>query len=126
MKLWIAMFLVILVILIGGICVERSILKTTDSLSHDLDLLQEHVKAKRWPEAKKLCGEIERCWSQRKKTWIPFIHNHELDTISENLTRIVSLLEGEEQNDALVEIAVVKVRLVQLHHQEVLTLQNIF
>ncbi len=42
------------------------------------------------------------------------------------LPALSSLLEGEEQNDALVEIAVVKVRLVQLHHQEVLTLQNIF
>ncbi len=126
MKLWIALFLLIVVIFISGIFVERSILKTTDTLSHELDLLQQHVKAERWQEARKLCGKIERFWSRQKHIWAPFIHNHELDTIAATFTRIVTLLENEEKSDTLVEIAVVKVLLVQLHHQEILTLQNIF
>jgi len=125
-KLWIVMFLVIVVIFVGGIYLERSILKATDKLSHELDTLQAHVKAERWQEANKLCGEIEEYWVRKKKYWHPFIHNHELDTVAECFTRIVSFLDSEEKSEALVEIAVVKVLLVQLHHQEILTLENIF
>lgn len=126
MKLWVVMFLVMAIILAGGTYIERSILKTTDNLSHKLDTLEEHVKAERWQEAKILCNEIDRYWSKQKEKWSPFIHNHELDTIAITFSRLVSLLESEEDSDALAEIAVVKVLLVQLHHQEVLTLQNIF
>lgn len=126
MKLWITMFVVMAIIFAGGVFVEHSILKTTDNLSHELDLLQEHVKGERWQEAQKLCTEIEHYWSRQKELWSPFIHNHELDTIALSFTRIISLLQSMEQGEVLAEIAVVKVLLVQLHHQEVLTLQNIF
>lgn len=126
MKLWVVMFLVMVAIFAGGTYVEHSILKTTDTLSHKLDTLQGHVEAERWQEANPLCSEIDHYWSRQKEKWSPFIHNHELDTITTSFTRIVSLLKSEEQSDVLAEIAVVKVQLVQLHHQEVLTLKNVF
>lgn len=126
MKLWIILLVIIVAIVWGGIVIENSILKTTNQLSHELDSLQEHVKANRWDEARRICRGIDHYWSTQRKLWGPFIHNHDLDVIAENLAHIVSLLDSEEKSDVLAEIAVVKVRLVQLHNQEILTLENIF
>ncbi|HHY08933.1 MAG TPA: DUF4363 family protein [Firmicutes bacterium] len=126
MKLWIVMFVVMAAIVIGGFYLEKQVLKTTDSLSHDLDQVQRHVKAGRWQEAVTLCRSVGKKWAAQMDAWSPFIHNHELDLIAIALARAVSLLESRDESAALAEITAIKMQLVQMHHQEILTLQNVF
>lgn len=126
MKLWIAMLFVMLAIIAGGMYMEHHILKTTDHLSQSLDLVQEAVRNDQWLDALTLSDQISKTWSKHQKYWGPFIHNHDLDVIAGHLARLKSYLETEEKGSSLAEISVLKIQLVQLHHQEVLTLQNIF
>lgn len=126
MKLWIVMSLVLISIVIGGLFLQQSILKTTDRISHNLDLVQGAVRNNQWREALAMRDKAEREWHLQKNRWTPLIHNHDLNTITIHLARLKSFLESEEEASALAEIAEMKLKLVQLHEQEVLTLENIF
>ena len=101
-------------------------LTTTDRVSQSLSTIEEYIRADKWSEAEKICRETSQDWGKIIHKWNPFLHNQELDLVAIDLARLLSLLENREKTDALVEIAGLKVQLVQLHHQEILTLQNIF
>lgn len=126
MRLWLAMLIIMAVVVAAGVYIEQQILKTTDNISTELDLVQKQAEAGAWPEAVRVCQQIEQRWSAQRELWSLFIHNHELDVVALYLARAVSLLQNRDLSAALAEINVIKVQLVQLHHQEVLTLQNIF
>lgn len=126
MRLWVVMLLVMLVIIAGGIFLERSILITTDSISRSLDAIEDYVSNGQWSEAEELCRKIDQDWARQTEVWKPFLHNEELDVVALDVARLLSLLENREKANALLKISVIKVQVVQLHHQEILTLQNIF
>lgn len=126
MRLWIILLLIIAGIIAAGTYLERSVLRTTDLISHKLDQIQSFVKENHWSKAQTLCEEVDKKWSDQKEAWSPFIHNQELDVVALHLARLLALIENQVQADALAEISVLKVQIVQLHHQEILTLQNIF
>ncbi|NLJ80113.1 MAG: DUF4363 family protein [Firmicutes bacterium] len=126
MRLWIALLLIMVIIIGTGIYIENQILNVTNLISKKIDLVQEQIKEDKWQEALELCRRIEKQWSAQRELWSLFIHNHELDIVALDLARAVSLIKERDQSAALAEISVIKVQLVQLHHQEVLTLQNIF
>ena len=126
MKLWVVMFVIMTVIIVSGVKLEHSLLTTTDRVSQSLSTIEEYIRADKWSEAEKICRETSQDWGKIIHKWNPFLHNQELDLVAIDLARLLSLLENREKTDALVGIAGLKVQLVQLHHQEILTLQNIF
>ncbi len=126
MKHWVVMFVIMTVIIVSGVKLEHSLLTTTDRVSQSLSTIEEYIRADKWSEAEKICRETSQDWGKIIHKWNPFLHNQELDLVAIDLARLLSLLENREKTDALVEIAGLKVQLVQLHHQEILTLQNIF
>lgn len=126
MKLWTAMFFIMIAIIVVGFSLESSILKATDSLSRSLDLVKESVRSARWQEALELWEQIDKTWRVHQEHWNIFIHNDDLDDVTIHLARLKSYLENEEQASSLAEIVEVEIQLVQLHKQEVLTLKNIF
>lgn len=126
MRLWIVMFVVILLFITGGLFLERSILKTTDYLSHNMDQIQEYVRNSQWLEALELCDKIDETWSKQQRIWSPFIHNHDLDVVTGYLARLRCFLEGREWSHSLAESNMIKLQLVQIQQQEIITLSNIF
>lgn len=105
---------------------EQSILKATNRLSHTLDEIKVAVRNNQWQEALDLRGEIDVTWELQQGLWDPFIHNHDLDTITVHLARLKSFLESEDKALALAELAEMENQLMQLHKQEVLTVKNVF
>ena len=125
MKLWIVMFVIMIIILAGGLFLEQSILKATDRLSHTLDLVKDAVRDNQWQEALTLRDQIDETWRQRQERWSPFIHNRDLEAVTVFLARLKSFLESEDQALALAEIVELEIQLVQLYKLEVLTLKNV-
>lgn len=126
MKLWIVMFMIMIIIFVGGLFLEQSILKATDRLSHTLDLVKDAVRDNQWQKALTLRNQVDETWRLQQERWSPFIHNHDLDAITVYLARLQSFLESEEQAQALAEIVELEIQLVQLYKLEVLTPKNVF
>jgi hypothetical protein len=126
MKLWIVMSLVIIAIIVGGLFLQQSILKTTDRISRTLDLIQDAVRNNQGQEALALRDKVDHEWRLQENRWTPLIHNHELNTVTIHLARLKSFLASEDESSALAEIAEMRLKLIQLHEQEILTLENIF
>ncbi len=125
MKLWIVMFIVLGVIVVGGLSLEQSILKVTDRLCHTMDLIKDAVRSNQWQEALELHNQVDQNWRKQKKYWDPFIHNQDLDVITVHLARLKVFLESNEKAATLAEIVEMDIQLLQLHEQEILTLKNI-
>jgi len=96
MKLWVVMLIVMILIIVGGVYIESTILKTTDHLSRKLDLIQQEVMNDQWSNAVDLCSQIEHAWSEQQDKWSPFIHNHDLDVVANQLARLKAHLTAEE------------------------------
>ena len=122
MKLWIVMFVLMIIIVLAGLFLEQSILKATDRLSHTLDLVKDAIRDNQRQEALRLWDQVDEKWFRQQASWSPFIHNHDLDAVTVHLAR----LKSEEKASALAELAEMEIQLVQLHKQEVLTLKNVF
>ncbi|NLM42278.1 MAG: DUF4363 family protein [Firmicutes bacterium] len=125
MKLWIAMFLVLVVIIAGGLYLESAILKTTDQISRTLTSVKAAVRNDQWSEALASVNAIDERWSRCKDVWSPFIHNHDLDTVTLHLARLKAFLETHDKGSALAEITNIEIQLLQVRQQEVLSLQNV-
>lgn len=126
MKLWIVMLLVMVTIIVGGLYLEHSILKTTDYLFEALEQVQDHVRGNQWQEAKENFAKLNSDWLKQKEHWSPFIHNHDLDVITGHLVSVFGYLETQETAHILAEINLIKLQLNQLHDQELLSLKSIF
>ena len=71
MKLWIVMSLVIIAIIVGGLFLQQSILKTTDRISRTLDLIQDAVRNNQWQEALALRDKVDHEWRLQENRWTP-------------------------------------------------------
>lgn len=125
MRLWIAILAVIVLIIAGGLWLEQSILKTTDHISRNLDLVKEAVRNSQWQTALEMYAQIETTWQMQKEHWTPLIHNHDIERVTIYLARLKGFLESEDQGPSLAEIAEMEIQLIQLHQQEVLTFKNV-
>ena len=60
-----------------------------------------------------------------KRTGGLLIHNHELNTVTIHLARLKSFWQVK-MSPLPAEIAEMRLKLIQLHEQEILTLENVF
>lgn len=125
MKLWLAMFVILVVIITSGLYLESAILKTTNQISRSLNVVKNAVSNGQWSAAQQDVTALEQRWARCKDVWSPFIHNHDLDTVTLHLARLKAFLEAQEQGAALAEITQIEIQLLQLRQQEVLSLQNV-
>ncbi|WP_461371689.1 DUF4363 family protein [Candidatus Darwinibacter acetoxidans] len=125
MKLWLIMLFVMLAIIAGGLFLESAILKTTNQISRALNDIKEAVRNDQWSHALTSVHELDEKWSRCKDAWSPFIHNHDLDTVTMHLARLKAFLEGTDRGSALAEITNIEIQLLQLRQQEVLSLENV-
>lgn len=125
MRLWISMLLVMMLIITSGLFLERAILKTTNQISRTLDEIKAAVRNDQWSEALQAVDQVDERWSKCKEVWGPFIHNHDLDTVTVHLARLKAFLESAEKGAALAEITNIEIQLLQIRQQEVLSLQNV-
>lgn len=125
MKLWAAMLVVMVLIVLGGYYLESSILKTTDQISRTLNEVKESVRSDQWSAAERSTQKLDERWSACKGVWGPFIHNDDLETVTSHLARLRAFLEAQDKGAALAEITSIERQLVQLRQQEVLNLQNV-
>ncbi|HBN94888.1 MAG TPA: hypothetical protein DDZ66_01190, partial [Firmicutes bacterium] len=69
MKLWIVMFVLMIIIVLAGLFLEQSILKATDRLSHTLDLVKDAIRDNQWQEALRLWDQVDEKWFRQQASW---------------------------------------------------------
>ena len=125
MKLWITMFVVMVIIVVGGLYLENSILKTTNQISHTLNTIKDAVRNDQWSQALQSLDGLTERWSKLKETLSPFIHNHDLQTFTLHLARLKAYMETAERGSALAEITNLELQLIEIQQQEILSLKNV-
>ncbi len=99
---------IIAIIVIGDICMQAYLNKTTIEIAQDLqNLKQNTILAKKDNERsniKKEVNEIEKKWTEINKIWSTIVVHQELDNIEQAIIKAKSSIEEGELPDALQEI----------------------
>ena len=124
MKLWITMFVVMVIIVVRA-SIRKLHPKTTNQISHTLNTIKDAVRNDQWSQALQSLDGLTERWSKLKETWSPFIHNHDLQTFTLHLARLKAYMETAERGSALAEITNLELQLIEIQQQEILSLKNV-
>ncbi len=121
---------IIAIIVIGDICMQAYLNKTTIEIAQDLqNLKQNTILAKKDNERsniKKEVNEIEKKWTEINKIWSTIVVHQELDNIEQAIIKAKSSIEEGELPDALQEIETTIFFVEHVKQREKLSLKNIF
>ena len=121
---------IIAIIVIGDICMQAYLNKTTIEIAQDLqNLKQNTILAKKDNERsniKKEVNEIEKKWTEINKIWSTIVVHQELDNIEQAIIKAKSSIEEGELPDALQKIETTIFFVEHVKQREKLSLKNIF
>ena len=121
---------IIAIIVIGDICMQAYLNKTTIEIAQDLqNLKQNTILAKKDNERsniKKEVNEIEKKWTEINKIWSTIVVHQELDNIEQAIIKAKSSIEEGELPDALQERETTIFFVEPVKQREKLSLKNIF
>lgn len=121
---------IIAIIVIGDICMQAYLNKTTIEIAQDLQNLKQNTilskKDNERSNIKKEVNEIEKKWTEINKIWSTIVVHQELDNIEQAIIKAKSSIEEGELPDALQEIETTIFFVEHVKQREKLSLKNIF
>jgi hypothetical protein len=120
-------FIIVLILIIGmGIYFQNMLNKESREMIQGLEGLVIQIQNENWEEAEGKLSELEAIWKHKRRKWHAISDHLEIARVDESLTRLGALLRLKENEDCLVEIAVLKQNILYIPDKEKLTLSNIF
>jgi len=84
------------------------------------------IQNNNWESALSELRQADIKWQDIRKIWHAFTDHTNIDSIDESLVRLKALAKAQKAEDCLVEIAVLRKKLINVPARERLTLSNIF
>lgn len=120
-------FIVVLILIIGmGVYFQDMLNTESQEMIQDLENLAKLIENNSWEDAERDWEELESRWKNKRRKWHALADHLEIARVDESLTRLGALLNLKENEDCLVEIAVLKQSILYIPDKEKLTLSNIF
>lgn len=91
-----------------------------------LDQLQKEIDKDNWVAAEEMKKDIAEKWEYAHSLFPVLLDHAEFHDLSITLTRIMALIELEQKNKLIPEIAVARRLIQEVTEQEKLKLENIF
>src|SRR5690554_1858010 len=102
-------FIIVLILIIGmGIYFQNMLNKESREMIQGLEGLVIQIQNENWEEAEGKLSELEAIWKHKRRKWHAISDHLEIARVDESLTRLGALLRLKENEDCLVEIAVLK------------------
>lgn len=125
-KVFISLIILILLTFGVGLFALNVTRKTCEELYQEVDKAQKLILEKNWAEANEHSKLINNKWQKIRKQWAVLIDHREIDKLHESITRMITYINIEEDDDALVECAVLKELLKHIIDKDSPVIQNIF
>jgi len=122
----IIVFIVIGLIVFGGVYTQRYLDRTADQLAAQVEKIIEAAEQEKWQESREAYLRFSENWDNVRKNWAMFIDHLEIDNIEMKLTRGRSYIEAKDATNAGAEFADAIMLLEHIPERERLTLYNIF
>jgi hypothetical protein len=122
----IAVTIMILILVTGTVYAYWRVCNSAEELLTRLEAVKTEVEAGHWQQAKEKAQLLKDRWEKIEDLWTPLLDHSRVSELENSITRLVELVNLEEETDARAELALSK-RLVQnVPNTERLTLKNIF
>ncbi|WP_243641246.1 DUF4363 family protein [Xylanivirga thermophila] len=98
-----------------------------ESMAKDIDKLEAAIKDDNWDMASNILEDMHKEWKNVKNKWQMLINHQEIDNIESTLAKVESYVKAKEngKEDALAEIATLKLFLLHIPDKEALRITNI-
>jgi len=120
--------LLILIFLTFGVGLYAliTIRRTCAELYNEVDKAEKFILQENWIKAKEQSTLINNKWQKIRKEWAMLIDHREIDKMHESMMRMAAYIKLEEDDDALVECAVLKELIKHIADKDSPVIQNIF
>jgi uncharacterized protein YijF (DUF1287 family) len=98
-----------------------------ESMAKDIDKLEAAIKDDNWDMASNILEDMHKEWKNVRNKWQMLINHQEIDNIESTLAKVESYVKAKEngKEDALAEIATLKLFLLHIPDKEALRITNI-
>ncbi|MCK8825160.1 DUF4363 family protein [Fuchsiella alkaliacetigena] len=101
-------------------------MNSAEEMLNDLTELENSIETNNWPQANKEVDELISKWEEINSIWGLLLDHTEMSKLDISINRINKLIELEDQEKTLVELALTKRFLQQIPENEYPRFTNIF
>lgn len=112
-------------LLVFALFANNYLKNTTDSLTAHTAKLEQHVQAKKWPEAAGSYNQLKTAWEKTNSRWAMLIDHQELDNINISMARLKQFMDTKQPAQALAELGELKLLLKHIPEKEALSIKNV-
>jgi hypothetical protein len=123
--IWIAVILLVLV-LAGSAVLYYYTSTQYVALQESLARMGKAVEREDWEGARQEAARLRELWLQCDAFWTPIMDHRQVDRLDESLTRALHVVEHQQKESSLLEIAVASRIMRRVKDTELPSLQNIF
>ncbi|MFU0799628.1 MAG: DUF4363 domain-containing protein [Xylanivirga thermophila] len=127
MKVMTPVILALILFIIFAWWAQWTLKNNAESMAKDIDKLEAAIKDDNWDMASNILEDMHKEWKNVKNKWQMLINHQEIDNIESTLAKVESYVKAKEngKEDALAEIATLKLFLLHIPDKEALRITNI-
>ena len=115
-----------IVMLIGIVLTQQLIIRTSDCIIEEINVLKENVNKEDWDRVDESEEKLEQDWEKGEK-WIAMLVDHEeLDLIMTTVAALKEYKKYREVPELMAEISTLEKLIEHIPHKEAPILENIF
>lgn len=121
-------FIIIVIIIFGSICIGKYLDKTTNEIARRLEELKDNIKYANTSqeELNKKAKEIYEIWGKITNNWSNIILHEEIDAIEISLIRLKAKIETGKIEESMEDIETSIFLVNHIKEKEKISLKNIF
>lgn len=121
-------FIIIVIIIFGSICIGKYLDKTTNEIARRLEELKDNIKYANTSqeELNKKAKEIYQIWGKITNNWSNIILHEEIDAIEISLIRLKAKIETGKIEESMEDIETSIFLVNHIKEKEKISLKNIF
>lgn len=123
---YLVVFVIIIIIGIGGALVQRYLDRTAAELSAGLQDVGKALAREDWRRSEQAFSSFEQRWRVARRNWGLVIDHMEIDNVDMRLARLKVFIHAREVDEALAEYSEAMMLLEHIPERERLTWRNLF
>ncbi len=123
---YLLVFVIVVIIGVGGALVQRYLDRTAGELSAGLQEVGRALEHEDWEQSERAFAGFEQRWRVVRRNWSLVVDHVEIDSVDMRLARLKELIRAREDDEALAEYGEALMLLEHIPERERLTWRNLF
>jgi hypothetical protein len=123
---WVLTIIIILVLIFAASFWSLAYLSNSSKeIDQDINVLDQNIRNAKWGEASRSFEVLDNRWGITKGKWTMLLDHMEIDNIDKELAKLKQYIITKDLNEALAELATVKLLFEHIPQKEQFNVENV-